>query len=138
MTEKRALFGDYYYCASCSRLLPKDYEFEKCPLCIENDLFRQVRDYIRANDVTEYDVAAEFDLPISRVKTWIRQGRIQYKEDKNKKIIGHHCARCGELIAQGEFCVHCRTILKRQKGSLVYDPKQLDEKLRYLNPEDEP
>lgn len=134
MEERKALFTDYFYCVSCKKLLPTEYEFDKCPLCIENELFRLVRDYIRANDVTEYDVAKAFDLPIARVKSWIRQGRIQYKEDKNKKIIGHHCARCGELITKDEFCISCKQILKRQKGTIALDPDRFDDsKMRYLD-----
>ncbi len=134
MEQRRALFADYFYCSGCKKLLPKEYEFEKCPFCIENDLFKEVREYIRANDVTEYDVAEAFEIPVSRVKEWISQGRIQYKQDKDKNYIGHHCARCGGLIPQGEFCISCRNILKRQKGTLVYDLDDFDDsKMRYLD-----
>lgn len=138
LEQKKALFADYFYCVCCKKLLPTEYEFDMCPLCIENELFKKVREYIRANDVTEYDVAKAFDLPIARVKSWIRQGRIQYKEDKNKKLIGHHCARCGELIAQGDFCVNCRHILARQKGTVALDLERFeDSRMRYLDQMDE-
>lgn len=137
MDNHKALFEEYSYCRECKKLLPKEYEFELCPNCIENNLFKEVREYIRKNDVTEYDVAEEFGLPLKRVKGWIREGRIQYKEDKNKKIIGHHCGRCGELIMKGEFCTNCLHILKTQKATLVYHSDESeDSRMRFLDMED--
>ena len=46
----------------------------------EMELFDAVRNYIRENDVNEFGVAAHFGIPVSRVKAWIREGRIEYKE----------------------------------------------------------
>ena len=132
--QARSFFDHYRYCKDCKTLLPEDYEFEFCPQCIEQRLFREVRDYIRKNNVNEYDVAEEFQLPVARVKSWIREGRIQYQEQSGKMTLGIHCARCGEPISVGTFCTSCMRFMKGPKGTLGF---QLDDieasKMRFLD-----
>ena len=53
------------------------------------NLFAEVKDYIRENDVKEIDVAEHFGIPVSKVRRWIKEGRIQYKEGEN--ITPIHC-----------------------------------------------
>ena len=67
-------------CKECRRNLPPDYPGEVCPACKERILFSQVKDFIRENDVTEFDVSKHFDIPLFKVKGWIREGRIEYKD----------------------------------------------------------
>ena len=70
LTEKNTS-DKYKYCEFCGRTLPKHYEGTLCPTCQEAQLFRNVRDYIRANTVNEYEVAEErFDN--------ISKGGLQY------------------------------------------------------------
>lgn len=134
MESNRGFFDRYTYCKDCRRLLPEDYEYVLCPMCIEQRLFREVRDYIRKNDVTEYDVAEEFQLPVRRVKAWIREGRIQYKQDVNKDVIGSKCARCGELIVYGTFCPACTRALQQPKGTLRLGFEDIDaSKMRFID-----
>ena len=59
LTEKN-ISDKYKYCEFCGRTLPKHYEGTLCPTCQEAQLFRNVRDYIRANTVNEYEVAEHF------------------------------------------------------------------------------
>lgn len=59
LTEKN-ISDKYKYCEFCGRTLPKHYEGTLCPTCQEAQLFRNVRDYIRANTVNEYEVAETF------------------------------------------------------------------------------
>ena len=59
LTEKN-ISDKYKYCEFCGRTLPKHYEGTLCPTCQEAQLFRNVRDYIRANTVNEYEVAEPF------------------------------------------------------------------------------
>ena len=115
-------------------MLPEGYEFEYCPQCIEQRLFREVRDYIRKNNVNEYEVADEFQIPVRRVKAWIREGRIQYQETNDKITIGFHCARCGEPITIGTFCSSCLRFMKGPKGSLGIQLDDIDaSKMRFLD-----
>lgn len=136
MVKEASLFDNYKYCSSCKRILPPEYDFEMCPTCIERELFREVKSYIRENNVTEYDVAAHFDLPLRRVKQWIREGRIEYKQDEPKKVIGRHCARCGEVVAFGEFCPTCKHILLQQEKKIGFvneDAAHEEGKMRFVD-----
>ena len=134
MANNKAFFESYSYCKECRNLLPQDYEFELCPQCIEQRLFREVRDYIRQNTVTEYDVAEEFQIPVRRVKAWIKEGRIQYQEAPEKKFIGSRCARCGELIVIGTFCQSCMQYMRSPKARLKTEFEEIDaSKMHFLD-----
>ena len=67
LTEKNTS-DKYKYCEFCGRTLPKHYEGTLCPTCQEAQLFRNVRDYIRANTVNEYEVAEHFHIPLRQIK----------------------------------------------------------------------
>lgn len=106
--EHKRLFDDYKYCEICGVPLPLTYEKSVCPACTEEKLFRDVKEYIRANDVTEYDVAYEFHIPVRKVKKWIQEGRIEYKENNaNKGIMDVHCKICGKPVSFGTVCSEC-------------------------------
>ena len=68
MEQPQDLFGNYKYCEECKRPLPLTYKENLCPSCIEQKLFREVKEYIRENDVNEYDVAQHFHIPHMQVK----------------------------------------------------------------------
>ena len=89
MEQPQDLFGNYKYCEECKRPLPLTYKENLCPSCIEQKLFREVKEYIRENDVNEYDVAQHFHIPHMQVKKWIREGRIEYKDDHLNTITMH-------------------------------------------------
>ncbi|MEG0806004.1 MAG: hypothetical protein RR364_05375 [Lachnospiraceae bacterium] len=138
MEKQMALFDNYKYCASCRRLLAPTYEFDICPSCMEQELFKEVREYIRKNDVTEFDVAEHFQLPIRRVRTWIREGKIEYQNNSSKQVMGAHCARCGELVKSGELCQKCIALLKRPKATIGFSQDIIDAgKMHFLDQEKE-
>ena len=111
MTEEDK--GAYRYCKNCGRVLSPTYEAELCPTCEENQLFDKVRDYIRKNDVTEMQVAEHFGIPQKKVKAWIKEGRIEYKEDGDKRaLVSIRCARCGAKVTFGTLCSRCLKIMK--------------------------
>ena len=96
------------YCEFCQKPLPAKYRRTVCPSCVERLLFQKVKEYIRANDVNEYQVASKFNIPLSTVQNWIREGRIEYKEKPNQKVITTHCQICDAPIAFGTLCAKCR------------------------------
>lgn len=104
--QARSLFENYSTCELCGRALPTNHKKVLCQSCLDAQLFMDVKEYIRANDVNEYDVAQEFDIPLSRVKQWIREGRIEYK-DKRLNSIKMHCLSCGAPITFGSLCSKC-------------------------------
>lgn len=84
--ERKLLFGEYKYCRNCSKALSDKYDDDICPECKAMDLFRNVKEYISMGNVTEHDVAKHFNIPLSLVRHWIREGRIEYSSDMNMKI----------------------------------------------------
>lgn len=124
------LFGNYKYCENCRRPLSLDYKGDLCPSCIEQQLFHQVKEFIRENDVTEYDVALHFDIPLARVKRWIREGRIEYK-DKRLNTISLQCVACGAPITFGSLCSKClrKKNLSGYSASYTVD----DSRMRFLD-----
>lgn len=122
--EHKKLFGESFRkCVCCDRFLPDGYEGDMCPRCEENELFAKVKEFIRKNDVTEWQVAQEFNLPRRRVRHWIAEGRIEYKNDGEEHLgqIYERCEICGEPIKIGSVCPHCA---KNARGHAVSKPKE--------------
>ncbi|MCR5272668.1 MAG: hypothetical protein K6E13_06775 [Lachnospiraceae bacterium] len=107
MNRIHTLFDNLRFCKSCNCQLPMDYPDDLCPNCKEIELFQKVRSYIRENDVTERDVASHFNLPLYKVKTWIREGRIEYKGKMQNIAFNGRCQNCGKPISLGTFCPEC-------------------------------
>ena len=94
-------------CKECRRDLKPEYPDDTCPACKERLLFNQVKEYIRENDVTEFQVSEHFHIPHFKVKGWIREGRIQYKDLQTPTMETLHCQECGEPITFGTLCTKC-------------------------------
>ncbi len=129
---------DVRVCRNCGRRLIRSAKNGLCPMCAEQELFNDVRDYIRANDVKDYDVAEKFGLPLVKVKEWIRQGRIQYKDDPTMKasIMGNFCEICGSPLNFGTVCPRCMKDKKKEniKGVAITQPNSDgDKKMRFLD-----
>ena len=124
-------------CLNCGRRLLHDIKGNLCPMCAEQELFCEVRDYIRANDVKDYEVAEHFNLPLSKVKEWIKQGRIQYKDDPTMKqiLMGNYCQVCGRPTSFGTICPQCMKEKRKaeQIGVAIAQPKnQGSNKMRFM------
>lgn len=68
----------YKYCEHCGQPIPRSSEFACCSSCQDTILFHAVKDYIRENNVNEFQVAEHFGIPLSIVKRWMRELRIEY------------------------------------------------------------
>ena len=79
------------------------------------DAESEVKEYIRNNEVNEQDVASHFEIPIAKVRSWIKEGRIQYKNDPKENITSLYCRVCGKKIAFGVVCPECHS-LENLKG----------------------
>lgn len=121
---------DTKQCAKCGRDLGKLYKEELCPACMEIELFHEVKEYIRENDVRENDVAEHFHIPLRKVHGWIKEGRIQYKEEKREKIVNNNCKVCGKPITFGMICAECHS--KQQMQVVTTWQKSDDDKMRFL------
>ncbi len=124
-------------CPQCGRTLPANYpNGEVCPACKEMNLFADVRDYIRANDVNEFEVAIHFNIPRSKVKQWIQEGRIEYKEEGGAKYLSHGlCELCGAPIPFGSLCTKCKRKVNdmQRQGFAIIKPSEDDERMRFIN-----
>lgn len=106
---------DIKYCAKCGKEMHSLYPDEYCPICKEYLLFQEVKDYIRSgNDIHEQDVAEHFNIPIRKVREWIKEGRIQYKGETAGKFSSVHCSICGKPITFGTVCPECHSLQKLQ------------------------
>ncbi len=130
MLTKDKNYHNQKTCVQCGRYLDDRYPGEICPTCEEMNLFSKVKEYIRENDVRETDVAEKFDIPVSKVRGWIREGRIQYKGAGANAISGVHCQICGKAIDFGTHCPECH----RAQGLQVVAQRYKEEKsmMRFL------
>ena len=137
MAVGERLFGNYKECEYCKRTLPIHYEKTLCPNCLDAQLFHEVKDFIRSNNVNEYEVAEHFGIPIKQVKAWIREGRIEYRTSESGSSISMHCQRCGAPVSFGTLCPKCLKLLNGNKGVSMQKLNSGDSKLRYLDNENE-
>jgi len=107
LVKPHALKEDQKSCTHCGRILPDVYKPDICPSCEELLLFNKVKEFIREHDVKEADVAREFNLPLSKVRGWIREGRIEYKGVAEERIGSMYCRVCGKPIDFGTECPDC-------------------------------
>ena len=128
---------NYKYCEFCGAPIPRNSEEKFCERCRDRILFQQVKDYIRANDVNEFQVAAHFGIPLRTVKGWIKEGRIEYKEMADgKRSINNNfsCERCGAPVSFGTLCPKCLKLLnKNMHGYDLRKPQADDDRMRFLN-----
>lgn len=110
MIVDRNRFGDSEIksCKQCGRRLHPKYNKDICPACMEMNLFNEVKDYIRKNDVNESQVADHFGISNAKVRAWIRDGRIQYKNTDGKTMSQVYCQICGKPLDFGNLCSECR------------------------------
>ena len=130
-------FTNYKSCSMCGRLMPIDYEKDFCPACEEDVLFKEVREYIRSHDVTEFELSEIFHIPQSKVHKWIKEGRIEYATDENK-MVNTRCQRCGAPVTFGTLCPDCMRIMNGNKeGSYISPgPGKDRNRMRFLSGED--
>ena len=123
-------------CPNCGRDLHPSYPNELCPMCMEMELFSKVKEYIRENnDVHEQDVADEFNIPVRKVKEWIREGRIQYKGEPAKQISSIACRRCGKPISFGSLCSTCHSLEQLQVISQFKRPSDANGEMHFIGKE---
>lgn len=101
-------------CKNCGSVFLSRHSRPICNSCYEEVLFSQVKKYIRENEVTEFEVANYFRIPIRLVKKWIRQGRVDYKENK-LSTENRHCKTCGTRINFGNYCCDCLRFVAEER-----------------------
>lgn len=131
-------YSNYKSCSMCGRQLPIDYEKDFCPACEDDVLFKEVREYIRSHDVTEFELAEIFNISQNKVRKWIKEGRIEYVTGENK-MMNTRCQRCGVPITFGTLCTDCMRVMNGSKevSYLSASRKKDRNRMRFLVDEDE-
>lgn len=125
--------NNYKQCEYCGRPLPNDYPKTLCPTCLDKILFSEVKEFIRNNDVNEFQVAEHFNISIRQVKEWIRQGRIEYKEkNSGASLTSIHCQRCGSPVNFGTLCPKCLKLLNSNVQVYSSPSYTNDSEMHYL------
>lgn len=129
--------SNYKLCTMCGRALPINYEKDHCPACEDDVLFKDIREYIRTHDVTEFELAEIFHIPQSKIRKWIKEGRIEYVTDENK-MMNTRCQRCGVPVSFGTLCPNCMRIMNGGKEvTYISATKKPDSnRMRYLSNDD--
>lgn len=127
---------NYKYCEYCGGILPRNSNSDYCKTCQEILLFHEVKEFIRANDVNEYQVAEFFGLPLRVVKGWIKEGRIEYKETPNgEKTLNNKlvCEACGAPVTFGTLCSKCLKLFNQDMKGYSMQPVTREERMRFLS-----
>lgn len=128
-------------CKLCRKFLPTTYEEDYCPHCKEIILFSKVKEYIRSNTVNEFQVSEHFGIPLRKIKSWIREGRIEYalrNTDDGKKMSFNTCVACGLPIKSGQFCPKCESLKSKADmfGLISHNPSNKNDKMMFLKDKD--
>jgi predicted amidophosphoribosyltransferase len=128
---------NYKVCAYCGAAIPRNSEESYCDQCRDRILFFDVKDFIRENDVNEFQVAAHFGIPLRTVKAWIKEGRIEYKETPTGiRAMNNNlrCEICGSPVTFGTICPKClKQMNQSTRGYSVNKPQKDDNRMRFLN-----
>lgn len=129
----------YNLCEYCGAPIPTTSEDSFCDACREYVLFQQVREYIRENDVNEFQVSSYFNIPLRVIKQWIKEGRIEYKtlEDGKRTINSRmRCERCGAPVTFGVLCPKCLQLLNKNVSGYNVQSLDNDDRMFFLNNND--
>ena len=136
--NRKDQYTNYKSCSMCGRTMPIDYEKDFCPACEDDALFKEVREYIRTHDVTEFELAEVFHISQTKVRGWIKEGRIEYVSGENK-MMNTRCQRCGVPVTFGTLCTECMRIMNGNKevSYISFGSKKDRNRMRYLSNDDE-
>lgn len=132
-TIREEYFGEYKQCEYCHRPLPEAFEGTVCPACADRLLFQEVKQYIRENNVNEYQVADHFHIPVRRVKQWIRDGRIEYVTNGDNALTSVHCQRCGARVSFGTLCPRCLKLLNSNIRGYEAQEQEHASRMRFVD-----
>lgn len=94
-------------CKICGRLLQSSENVNVCTNCVEQDEidYSRIREYLILHPrASIYEVATVLGVSISRIKCYLREGRIEIVENDNNFL---DCEICGVAIHSGKYCSEC-------------------------------
>lgn len=142
--------GDYIVlmnvknCSRCGKIFTHSYGPVICKECSdyeEND-YQKIKEYVWNNPkCSTVEVAEACNIPVKKLLTWIREGRLQVADDSPLKL---RCEKCGIIISSGYLCEKCaldermalKNSLKEENAAKIKGTTRIptrDEKVRFLN-----
>ncbi len=100
-------------CKNCGSVLVRNRKAKHfCDKCHDTfeDKFDRIKEYIQTHpDKFLVEVAMEFEIPVSCVKDWLREERIQMPGGSIDHLF---CEKCGAELQAGHYCERCKEALK--------------------------
>lgn len=96
-------------CKKCGVLFDSVNESRLCSECTKQDdeVFMTVKSFIYENPgATISEVASSLEISVTRIKRYLREGRLEIIEKHNLFL---ECEKCGVAIQTGRFCTACTT-----------------------------
>ncbi len=96
-------------CPRCNKLFKSDAR-SFCPVCqkIEDEEFRLVRDYLRANrDAVLMEIVEVTGVESRKILDYIKRGRIEIQKHDFGVFV--KCEICGKPVSRGTLCLSCYT-----------------------------
>lgn len=115
------------------------------PICqdcknADEEVFKKVKEYLYDNPgALLSQVAMDLDVSVEKIKTFLREGRLEITEGSNIIL---ECERCGKAIRTGRYCKECQnemgndfaeTAAAARMSEQDHDAKRNGIGMRYLN-----
>lgn len=94
-------------CKICGKLFQQIGFSDTCLDCMEQDEkdFQRIREYIHEHGRPSiFEVASNLDMTMSKIKKYLREGRLEIVEKINSFL---DCEICGKPIQSGKYCDDC-------------------------------
>lgn len=94
-------------CSRCGRFFESNGFIILCPTCYEKDQkdFERIRQYLYEHPRAKiFQVSTDLDMPVSKLKRYLREGRLEIVEKDNQFL---KCEACGKSICSGVYCEDC-------------------------------
>ncbi|WHH61523.1 MerR family transcriptional regulator [Petroclostridium sp. X23] len=94
-------------CARCGKLFSHLSGPPLCADCRQQDEedYKRVKEYLYEHrGATMTEISEVLDVSISKIKRFLKEGRIEIIEDGNFVL---QCERCGASIKSGQYCEAC-------------------------------
>lgn len=127
-------------CPKCkAECREEDSQTYRCTKCGHQELtdFGKVRTFLDEHGKsTAMEIARVTGVPIGKIHSFLRNGRLEIPEDSDMYI---GCKRCGTDIRYGKYCPECADILKKELldafdlGTVGAVPKHVNGKMQFLN-----
>lgn len=120
------------HCPGCGNVFQKNARnlCLKCSSVFDQQLISVERYLLRNRFATTEQTAEATSLPVSQLRSWIRQGKIRIYEYPN---LTDQCDFCSESIRSGNLCYNCSNKIKDDLALVLERERAMKERLRAAN-----